>query len=202
MPPEITEKESATEDEAQHDDAGSDVESVPEDVSGLKSALAKTREARKLAASEAAGAREERDALLKEKAEREDAAAKEREAEAEKKGEFEALAKKRENERDAAKSDVTRLTAENDQLRAAISGVLDSEWKELPAEVKDAYLGADDDPLARLAFLPKGKALAIKLGERADAARGNGRDPKSSGDGRPSLADERKALIARGGYGL
>lgn len=104
-------------------------------------------------------------------------------------GEWEKLAAKRETERDEAKREATSLQGQIDQYRAAIDGLLTDEWKGLPAEVRDAYLGADDDPLAKLAFLPKAKKLAAKLAEKDPAARGNGPDPKGTGSGLPSVAD-------------
>lgn len=110
-----------------------------------------------------------------------------------KRGEFEALAATREQERDAAKREASSLKAENDALKAAVANVLDAEWKELPPEVRDAYLGGDDDPLAKLAFLPKGKTLAAKLAEKEPPARGNGHDPKAGGASNPEL----KSLISK-----
>jgi hypothetical protein len=141
---------------------------------------------------------DERDALLKEKQDREAAEQKRKEKEAAEAGKFEELAATRERERDEAKNEATSLKAENDQLRAAITGVLDSEWKTLPVEVTDAYLGADDDPLAKLAFLPKGKVLAAKLTEKAETQRGNGRDPRA-GTTTNGVSDEaaRKANASR-----
>lgn len=125
--------------------------------------------------------------------EREAAEAKAREDEAAKKGEFEKLAADREAERDAAKADVKSLQADNDALREAINGFLDAEWQALPAEVRDAYLGADDDPLAKLRYLPKGKALAEKLAGKEPAKRGAGADPKPNGTATISDEDKRKA---------
>jgi hypothetical protein len=114
------------------------------------------------------------------------------EADAAKRGEFEELAAKREGERDAAKDEAAKLQAENDQLRAAISEQVDAGWKALPKEVADVYPGADDDPLAKLAFLSKSKSLVEKLTDKT-AARGNGADPKGSGDGKPDI----KSLITK-----
>lgn len=148
-----------------------------------KEAIRKEREAAKAAADEAKAAKAERDALLKKETEREAAESKAREEEAARKGEFEKLANERQTALDAAKAEAKSLKADNDALRGAISGFLDAEWKALPAEVKDAYLGADDDPLAKLQFLPKGKALAEKLTGKEAPKRGLGGDPKPSGTG-------------------
>lgn len=102
------------------------------------------------------------------------------------KGDFEKVENGLRTDLEAARNDATSLKAENDQLRAAIATVLEAEWKDLPSEVKDVYLGADDDPLAKLAFLPKGKTLAAKLGGSERVA-GNRRDPKvaASSNGKP-----------------
>ena len=175
-------------------------EETKDDLDGIegigdkgKDAIRKEREAAKAAREEAKAAKEERDALKaeKEKREAEEAAAKEKEAAA--KGEWEALAVKREGELKTAKDEAAALKGENDQLKTAIGAVLDAEWKDLPSEVRDAYLGAEDDPLAKLAFLPKGKALAAKLAGATETRRGNGRDPISAGGGKVSDDDKRKA---------
>jgi len=154
---------------------------------GGKAALDAERTARKAAERDLKALRERLDAI--------DAETKSRdEADAAKRGEWEQLATKREGERDAARSEATTLKAENDQLRAAIAGVLDSEWKALPAEVRDAYLGGDDDPLAKLAFLPKGKKLAEKLAGATPVPRGAGPDPRPNGAAKPhDAAGERAA---------
>ena len=165
------------------DAEGSDLDKIDGLGDKGKEAIRKEREAAKAAQDDAKKAREERDALQKEKAERESAEAKAREDEAAKKGEFEKLANERQTALDAAKAEAKTLKADNDALRGAIGGFLDAEWKALPAEVKDAYLGADDDPLAKLAFLPKGKALADKLAGKEPVKRGLGGDPKPSGGG-------------------
>lgn len=159
-----------------------------------KEAIRKEREAAKAAADEAKTAKAERDALLKKETEREAAEARARDEEAKKKGEFEQLANQRERDLETAKGEVKSLKAANDALREAIGGFLEAEWKTLPDSVKAAYLGADDDPLAKLKFLPKGKALAEELSDKDPAKRGAGPDPKPKGpNGLPSaaqLADE------------
>ncbi len=102
-----------------------------------------------------------------------------------KRGEFDKARSSLESERDAAKGEATSLKAENDQLRAAVDSILTAEWKALPAEVRDAYSGADDDPLAKLAWLPKGKKLAEKL--TGSNSGGNRAGPKPGGDGAPEI---------------
>lgn len=147
-----------------------------------KEAIRQERAAAKAAAADAAKAREERDALLKEKQERDAAAVKAREKAAAEAGKFEELAATREQERDAATADAARLTAAVDQYKAAVEKVLADEWKALPPEAIEAYTaagGKDDDPLGKLVFLPAGKKLAAKLADKGDPKRGNGPDPRS-----------------------
>ncbi|MCA9878212.1 MAG: hypothetical protein KC442_10540 [Thermomicrobiales bacterium] len=175
------------------DGAGDDLDKIEGLGDKGKEAIRREREAAKAAADRAKAAEARLDALQKEKSEREAAEAKAREDEAAKKGEFEKLAADREAERDAAKADVKSLQADNDALREAINGFLDAEWQALPAEVRDAYLGADDDPLAKLRYLPKGKALAEKLAGKEPAKRGAGADPKPNGTATISDEDKRKA---------
>lgn len=204
MPPEAENqntdaKNEKAESESTTDDAGRAVEQDPEDVSGLKSAIAKERDARKAAAAEAAKAKEERDALLAEKREREAAEVKRKEAEAKEAGKFQELAEAREKERDDAKTEAAALKAENDQYKAAVEKVLTDEWKALPAEAIEAYEaagGKDDDPLGKLGFLPAGKKIAAKLAA-ADPKRGNEGGPKSTGNGKVDDTAARSANATR-----
>lgn len=161
-----------------------------------KEAIRKERAAAKAANDALKDVQKKLADLEKDKADREAAEAKAKEDEAKQKGEFEQLAAKREEERDAAKADVTRLTAENDQYRAAVEKVLADEWKALPAEAIEAYAaagGKDDDPLGKLSFLPAGKKIAAKLAEKGEAQRGNGPNPRPGGNGTVPDADKRKA---------
>jgi len=116
-------------------------------------------------------------------------------------GEFEGIAQVREQERDAARKEAASLQAKVDQLQAAIDNAIATEWKALPSEVLDAYIGDDEDALGKLAFLPKGKALAAKLEEKAESIRGNGHDPKSRGDGRTKPLDEAARTANASRYG-
>lgn len=162
-----------------------------------KEAIRKEREAAKAAADEAKAAKAERDALLKEKAEREAAESKAREEEAARKGEFETLATTRERERDEAKADVTRLTSEVDQYKAAMASGIAAGWKELPDEVRK--LGEkqhpESDVLGRFAFLhdPDTKALVAKLTVSTEGKAAHGRDPRATGSSRTTNEDARKA---------
>lgn len=165
-----------------------------------KEALKRMGEQRDAARAEAKKIQDERDALLKEKQEREAAEAKAKEEDAAKRGEFEALAKKREEERDAAKADVARLTADNDQYRAAMAEGIEAGWKALPEAVRK--LGekqhAEDDVLGRFRFLhdPDTTALVKQLTEKVGTTRGNGHDPKVSGTRGTVSSDEARAAQA------
>lgn len=132
---------------------------------------------------------------------REEAEKRAREEAAEEAGEFEEIAKTRERERDQAKKDAATLKAENDQLRAAIDSMLTSEWRELSEEAREYFTGDEDDPLARLVWLPKGRKLTATLAAKADALRGNGADPRSRGDGRSQPRDEAALAANAARYG-
>ncbi len=196
--------DSATDDPAKSDSTAETNQDDLDVIDGLgdkgKAAILRERDARAKAEARVAaltGVEKERDQLRKEKTARDAAEAKDREEAAAKRGEFEELATKREQERDAATADVTRLTAENDQLRSAIAAVIDAEWKTLPADVRDLYLGADDDPFAKLVFLPKAKAHVEK--NKRDTTRGNGPDPRPNGAAGPTLEKTKQEMAARMG---
>lgn len=165
-----------------------------------KEAIRKEREAAKAAADEAKAAKAERDALLKEKAEREAAESKAREEEAARKGEFETLAQKREAERDEAKAELTRLTSEVDQFKAAMAEGIKSGWKDLPDEVRKIgeKQHAEDDVLGRFQFLndPDTKALVAKLTGSTEGKAAHGRDPKATGTSKPTNEAASKAQAA------
>jgi hypothetical protein len=182
--------------------AGDDLDKIEGLGDKGKEAIRKERDAAKAARDEAKALKEERDALQQEKADREAAESKARDEEARKKGEFAQLADQRGRDLDTAKADNKTLKADNDALREAINGFLDAEWKALPDTIKAAYLGADDDPLAKLRFLPRGKALAEELvGSKDPAKRGAGPDPKPKGpDGLPSAAQVADEMRRNRGY--
>lgn len=140
---------------------------------------------------------DERDALLKDKQDRETADAKAKDEEAAKKGEFEQLAEKRGKELDTAKTDLAALTSENDQLKAAMAEGLTARIKDLPDPVRKVLddTVAADDVLARWTWLHKPSVQELIKAEaaKADTDRGNGRDPKSRGDGKLPDADKQKS---------
>lgn len=162
-----------------------------------KEAIRKERADAKAARDEAKTLKDERDALLKDKTDREEADAKAREDEAKQKGEFEKLATEREQERDAAKADAKTLKADNDALREAMKAGIEAGWKELPESVRK--LGEkqhpEDDVLGRFQFLndPDTAALVKQLTGKEPPKRGNGGDPKPSGNGSGDDAAAQKA---------
>lgn len=135
-----------------------------------KEALKKERQARrdadkaaKDAADQLKSLGDQVKALTDDKARRDAEAATQAERDREAKGEFESLAKTREQERDQAKADLAALQKDFDALRTASLGMYKSEFDTLPAEVKDLYTGAEDDPVALMTFLPKAKTAAEKI---------------------------------------
>lgn len=211
MPPEAENQNTnpqneKTETESTTDDAGRDVEKDPEDVSGLKSAVAKERDARKAAAADAAKAKEERDALLAEKREREAAEAKRKEAEAKEAGKFQELAEARETERDAAQAEAAALKAENDQYKAAMADGLAAQLKAIPDKLRTLLEDAvpEDDVLGRWQWLhkPSFQELVKDAAGTTEPRRGNEGGPRSAGAGAATVETERKALAARGGYAM
>lgn len=167
---------------------------------GAKAVFAKEREARKQAAREARELKAELDALKAAKAADDAAKAAADEEAAIKRGEFEQIA----NERGAT---ITTLTGERDgykaqldTLIAAIKPDVDAAWKAVPDEIKSFYDGADDDVLAKRAFLAKSKPAIDKLtaqqDEKNEAFKRFPRTPQPNGNGR--TADDDKARKAQG----
>lgn len=142
-----------------------------------KAALREERRLKRDAEKREADLRVERDALLQKERDREAADKKKREDDAAEAGKFQELAETREKERDDAVRERDALKDQNTKLHDAIAGVLDAEWKALPAEIKDVYAGEDDDPLAKLAFLPKARKLVERLNGTGERKEGNKPNP-------------------------
>lgn len=165
-----------------------------------KEAIKREREARKAAEDARKAADDELATLRKEKADREAAEQKRKEKEAAEAGKFEELATTRERERDEAKTEVTRLTSEVDQLKAAMASGIATGWKDLPEEVRK--LGekqhAEEDVLGRFRFLndPDTKALVAKLTGSTEGKAAHGRDPRATGTSKATNEDARKAQAA------
>lgn len=162
-----------------------------------KEAIRKERAAAKAAADALKDVQKKLADLEKERDERTAAEAKAKDEEAAKKGEFEQLAAKREAERDEAKAEAATLKAENDQLRTAMAEGIAAGWKALPEAVRKIGEKQHDetDVLGRFQFLhdPDTAALVKELTEKGERKAGNGYSPKSSGDGKVSDEDKRKA---------
>lgn len=116
-------------------------------------------------------------------------------------GEFQELATKREGERDAAIAERDTLSAERDQLRAFFDGQVASALKTLPDALKDFDPGPDAPFAARKDWLEKAQKRAGDMAR--ETTRGNGHDPRAAGTGgKPTAADEQRALAARGTYSM
>lgn len=114
---------------------------------------------------------EERD---KSKRTREKEEREQKEKQAKEQGEFQKLA-----DGYAKELDELRPKAEEaDRYKEAVKTIAEAELKALPDEVREIAPDASD-PLAVLAWLPKGKKLAEKLG--GQTKRGNGGDPPPAG---------------------
>jgi len=163
-----------------------------------KAALSRMGEQRDAARTQLSEVTAERDALLKEKQQREAADQKATEEAAEKRGEYEALAKKREAERDEARTQVAALTAEIDQLKTAMTTGLDEEFGKLPATVQKLWKGANDDVLGRFSFLHDAdvQKLVTELEEKGEAVRGSGQNPKPGDDSKVDVEAARKSQAA------
>jgi hypothetical protein len=166
-----------------------------------KKALEAEREARRAADAKAKDLADRLKAFEDKETERAAAEAKRAEEEATAKGEFERLANERKSQLDKARDDLAAARSEADQLKAAMAEVLESEWKALPAEVRDLWPGADDDLLGRFGWLPKAKKHADALNAKQEAKPGNNRDPKPGGPEKASPDQERAGYLrAFGNY--
>lgn len=132
--------------------------------------------------------KEEREKLAKEQAEAE---AKRNEEEAKKQGEFEKLYAELKPQHETA-------TATLAKYQETVKAIAEADLNALPDEVKDM---APDlaDPLAVLAWLPKGKKLAEKL-DGAPAKPGAGGDPKPKGAPGEGANDKRAAAQSKRTY--
>lgn len=121
---------------------------------------------------------------------------KQREADEDKKrGDFAKVEGQLKTDLDAAKADMTRLTGENDRLKAAMTSGVEARWKELPEPVRNVYKGEAEDVLARWEYLHDDavQALTKELAEKRPVVRGHGPDPLGSGPAGPEV----KSLISK-----
>lgn len=134
-----------------------------------------------------------KDALAKAEKDREEA------------GEFKTLAETRATERDKAVADLQALQTSFDALKTASLGMYKSDFDTLPAEVKDLFTGAEDDPVALMAFLPKAKAAAAKISENAKSQenpddKGNPPNPQPTNNSSIQVTDEQARESFRRSY--
>jgi multidrug efflux pump subunit AcrA (membrane-fusion protein) len=143
------------------------------------------REVQRLVAKEAKVAREK--ALADAKAEREEQeAAARKEAErkaAEDRGEFDKVRQSIEAERDTFKGKAESAEAELERYRKTFAPSVETGWTDFPDELKDAYDGADDDTLAKAAFMAKWEKTAERLRAQGATERGNPPNPNRVGRG-------------------
>lgn len=93
-----------------------------------------------------------------------------------------------------ANDEKAALQAQVDQYQAAVDAVLKADWDALADDVKEYFPGDEDDTLAKVNWLPKGKTLQAKLHPpQADQKAAHGRDPRATGTSKPTNEDARKA---------
>lgn len=171
---------------------------VEEEIEGAsdkaKSAIKAARQERDTYKQSLTTLQEERDALAKKVTDQEEADRKKADDEAASKGEFEKLATKRTEERDKAVGEVATLKAENDQYKTALESGLKTGWDALPEAVRKLWKGDDDDVLGKYVFMsdPDTVELVTALTEK-ETARGNGPNPKTTGDGKTDVAAAQKS---------
>lgn len=162
-----------------------------------KEAIRRERAAAKVAADEAKKARDERDALLKEKNDLAAEDQKRKDKEAAESGKWEELATKREGELKSAKDEAASLQAQVDQFKAAMEQGLADAWAKLPEAVRKQgeELVAEGDILGRFTFMhkPSTQALVKELTDKAETLRGNGKNPKPTGDGKVTSEEASKS---------
>ena len=168
-----------------------DAEETPANLSDAgKAAIAKERDARKLAAKEARELKAELDALKTKQAEADAEKAKADEAEAERKGEFERLATERAEAIKTVTGERDGLKAQLDTLIASLKPGVDASFRELPEEVAELYAGEADDTLAKQAFMASHQKLIDKLtaakDDKNEAFKRFPRTPQPNGNGNPT----------------
>lgn len=167
-------------------DDDSDIDKMDELGDAGKDALRKERKARREADAAAKttqdtlkSVQDQLKVLQDADAERQREAAKKAEKDQEAAGKFEDLARTREQERDKAVADLAALQTRFDALNKAAGDVVKADFDTLPEEIRDLFTGSTDDPVAMLAFIPKGKKAAEAL---KPAGNGNG-EGDGMGDG-------------------
>jgi len=180
-------------DEADAADEPDEEGDLPADLGDKgKAALADERKAKRDAQKALKAAQAENEALKAKQAETDAAKAAADEAEAIKRGEFEALATSRAETITTLTGERDGLKAQLDTLIAAIKPDVDAAWQAVPDEIKGFYDGADDDTLAKRAFLAKSKPAIDRLtaanDKKNEAFKRFPRTPQPNGNGDPTDA--------------
>lgn len=166
--------ENASDDDATDDDSATNRDDSTADDLGDKgkAAIAAERKARRAAEAAAKAAQERLDTL--------EADAKKRaESEAVEQGKWQELAEKREADLATTTESLSTLKATNETLLTLVKADVDAAWNDLPDEVRDAYDGDDDDPLAKKQHMTR-MAKVIERLTVSGATPGNGPNPKPS----------------------
>lgn len=177
-----------TQDQADQRDADQD-ESQHEPETGLgdkgAAALREERDARKRAEKRI---RE----LEKADAERQEQDRKRSEAEQAEQGKWKELAEKRDADLAEKTTTLEAVTAERDTLLSIVAADVESTWKTIPDEVREAYDGADDDVLAKKQHMTRNAKIIARLQDAGEKP-GHPRNPESNG-GRPEVKSPHKKL--------
>jgi len=164
------------------------------------------RDRRVQAEAQAADLQKQLDAAAREKAQRDADAASQAERDREAKGEFEQLARDRERERDQIKADMQALQERFDALNTAAQAIVKTDFEALPEEIREVYPGEADDPVAMLAFIPKGKKIAERMagGTQNNSQEIDGAKPNPKANGAAvadaKVTDEQAARVNQARY--
>lgn len=116
-----------------------------------------------------------------------------RTAEAERQGNFEKLYADLKAEHDAIKGEVESKDARIDELLTIVKADVDAKWDDLPEEVKDAYDGDADDPLAKRKHMQRMAKVIERLTAAGEHKPGNGPNPPPADNKRDLKAAEQQA---------
>lgn len=98
-------------------------------------------------------------------------------------GEFDQVKASLTSERDTALDEAKTLKTTNEALLALVTADVEAAWGDLPEEVREAYDGADDDPLAKKQHMTRMAKVIARL--TAEAAKpGNGPNPPAASGAR------------------
>lgn len=124
--------------------------------------------------------------------------------EAKARGEFEKVEAQLKADLDTAKRELDALRERSTKLTEAIEKVLADDWEKLPEEIRTAYTaagGADDDPLAKINYLPTAKKLTEAMSTKRETREGTRQNPQpKNGENNGDVESEKKALRATGSY--